>query len=134
MTIRILVLDDDQSRHDEFCHRFSEAGMPIVDVHVETAAEAIAELRDAKKAFDLVFLDHDLGGRVNVSINDAGTGSEVARFLAANPEVYHRHGAFVVHSFNLLGAANMIRLIGSATHEPGCWTKERFPAHMVKAI
>ena len=131
MTIRILVLDDDQTRHDEFRRRFIECAVRHEHAHVDTAAKAIEYLRDAEP-YDLVFLDHDLDGRVYVPVTEPNTGSEVARFLAANPDIYHRHGAFVVHSFNEAAAYGMLRLMPGSTYEPGAWTRERFPWQMVR--
>ncbi len=96
----VLFLDDDDSRitkarQDFIGHSF---------VAVKTAQEAIEEL--SRRQFDLVCLDHDLGDQVMVD-SGPGTGYEVAQFIAQMP-IDERPQAIMVHSFNPVGAQNMI--------------------------
>lgn len=72
--------------------------------HVDTAADAIQQLK--KNEFELVFLDHDLGGEMFVSTADTNTGSEVVRWMVS-PE-YEKHSPVViVHSHNEPAAVSM---------------------------
>lgn len=96
----ILFLDDDMTRTRAFISRLQPHARLIVTV--ETAGECIAQL-DAS-AWDLVLLDHDLGGEVFVDSAQAETGAEVVRWLKGNRR---DHGAFIVHSMNPVGAASM---------------------------
>jgi len=86
--IRVLFLDDAPERRAEFNRRVPHG------VCVETAAACIERLAEP---WDVVFLDHDLGGEVHSDPAGANTGSAVVRWIAANrPQV----GWFVVHSLN----------------------------------
>jgi CheY-like chemotaxis protein len=106
--MRILVLDDEQYRHDEFARRFT--GHDVT--HVRMVHEALDALRGPR--FDLAQLDHDLG-------SGDGTGRDVAEFIAAMPES-HRPSFVSVHSFNPPGARLMVAILLRvgirARHEP----------------
>jgi CheY-like chemotaxis protein len=103
---RILFLDDDRKRIDEFRER--AAGMNLEVTIVETAADCIASL--SQRSFDLVLLDHDLGGETFCDSDREDCGMEVVRWLKANRG---DHGAFIVHTMNAVAAATMyFELIG----------------------
>jgi CheY-like chemotaxis protein len=106
--VRVLVLDDEQYRHDVFARRFAADDV----THVRTVAEALAALRGPR--FDLAQLDHDLG-------SGDGTGRDVAEAIAAMPGLHRPH--FVsVHSFNPPGGRLMVAILRQAgvqaRHEP----------------
>jgi len=91
--MKILVVEDDGYR----IHLFTQwlRGYPVT---VATSARrAIRLLR--KEHFDIVFLDHDLGGRTFVDSSDRNTGAEVARFMAADGIAMRT----VIHSQNAAG-------------------------------
>ena len=96
----ILFLDDDPIRTEAFTHALR--GMPCTITPVATATACIMALRAG--TFDLVCLDHDLGGEVFVSSGREDCGMEVVRHL-----VQERHdvGAIIVHSFNGVAAREM---------------------------
>jgi len=74
-----------------------------------TAAEAIGFL--LKKEYDLVFLDHDLGGEEMVSSDREDTGMEVVKWIVGNEIPV---SLVVVHSCNPGGAANMTSYLRQA--------------------
>ena len=87
--MNILFLDDDKNRQRTFRSAF-----PAADI-VSTANECI-DMLDASK-WDLVCLDHDLGGEQYVDPAEKNTGMEVVRWIESNrPSV----GRFIVHSLN----------------------------------
>jgi hypothetical protein len=111
--MNVLFLDDDARRIESFRRRVPRA------VTVETAEECIARLEDgardpARPAWDLVFLDHDLGGEFFVESERPDTGMEVVRWvLVHRPRV----GKFVVHTHNLPAGDEMERLLVEAGYD-----------------
>ena len=110
---RVLFLDDFPERSAEFLAVVPHGHW------VETAADCIARLAEG---WDIVFLDHDLGGEIFVDPRQEDTGSGVVRWVVANrPAV----GRFVVHSLNEAAAVQMVadlRAAGyPADYVPGAW-------------
>jgi ActR/RegA family two-component response regulator len=97
---QILFLDDDKRRIHEFYQRLISAENDITIV--ETADACIAELN--RQSFDLVCLDHDLGGEIYCDSSREDCGMEVVRWLKSNRR---EHGAFIVHTMNTIAAAAM---------------------------
>lgn len=102
--MKILFLDDDDDRHKEFLKHLGAA--PVVVKPVKTVAEAVAALD--RETFELIFLDHDLDGKVMVE-SGPGTGLEVARHLMSTP---NKSAQVVVHSLNDKGARAMLDVLG----------------------
>lgn len=101
---RILFLDDDHRRIATF--RELIEGVECDLMIVETADTCIASL--AAGSFDVVLLDHDLGGEIYCNSAREDCGMEVVRWLSANRA---EHGAFIVHTHNeVAGAAMYIAL------------------------
>jgi len=110
MKYNILILEDDENRMVEFYDRFKGAESADVEFlinHAETAEEAINFLKST--TYDLIFLDHDLGGETYVDVNNKNTGSEVARFM--NESEIEFNGNIIIHSMNDIAAENMLKLI-----------------------
>jgi ActR/RegA family two-component response regulator len=99
-TKRILFLDDDRRRTHEFYQRLISEHNDITTV--ETAEECIAEL--SRQTFDLVSLDHDLGGEIFCDSSREDCGMEVVRWLRNNRA---EHGGFIIHTMNPMAAAAM---------------------------
>lgn len=102
--MKVLFLDDDPNRRriarEHFIgHELSEA---------ETAKQAI-DMLDKYSPFDLVHLDHDLGGEVFVP-SDEVSGFAVAQHICSM-EKAKRPRRIVVHSFNPVGANNMMHIL-----------------------
>jgi CheY-like chemotaxis protein len=96
--MRVLFLDDDEMRHETA--RKNLVGHDAR--HVRTVAEFQAAL--SLGPFDVVFLDHDLGGEAYVP-SGPGTGYEAALLLASREE----RPTVICHSYNRPGA---IRIVG----------------------
>jgi CheY-like chemotaxis protein len=128
--LRILVLDDDDTRHEWFKEYFKD----FEAQHVYTVDGAITALI-ADPQYDFVFLDHDLNDNQYKSVthidgdNIPGfvgqcrkelTGLDVTLFIARILEPEKRPKEVVVHSWNPPGAERMIQMlreVGIKTHK-----------------
>lgn len=106
MSKEVLFLDDSEYR----CKTFRSI-VPYVSIVVD-AASCISKL--SSQSWDVVFLDHDLGGEVYVSEEDSNTGSEVVRWVVVNKPTI---GKFIVHSLNEPARANMVSKLRGAGYE-----------------
>lgn len=110
MSMRILILDDDENRHGKFAHWF--AGYDVH--HVYTIAQFEEKLGTGK--FDAIFLDHDLNdyGKTSVVPGAYGpvelTGFDAAKMVSNLPDDC-RPDQVVVHSWNPAGASMMVELL-----------------------
>ena len=107
-----------------FGKRMAESGKTFLLHHVEHAADAIEMLES--RTFDLVLLDHDLGGRTYVDhTNDKeDCGMRVAEWFSIRPNRVRENGPIVVHSLNGPAAQVMVELIGEAIWAPFMWQDE----------
>jgi len=96
--MKILFLDDDHQR----IKRVKEQCIGHELFIAETAKEAITQL-ESGVVFDVVSLDHDLGGETMVTSGN-GTGYEVAVFIGQMKIPPQR---VIIHSFNPVGAKTM---------------------------
>ncbi len=96
---KLLFLDDDEYRIKIFREKMVGSGYEIYIT--KTVSETLAQL--THQSFDLVSLDHDLGGEQMVA-SHSNTGHEVAKFIATMTDPPK---LIIVHSFNPVGAANM---------------------------
>jgi CheY-like chemotaxis protein len=97
---RVLFLDDMDARL-----RWATKNLGDNLTLVVTAEDAIYELRQTDE-FDVVYLDHDLGGETYVDPRRPDTGSGVVRWIVANkPKI----GEVVVHSLNTPAANYMVQ-------------------------
>lgn len=113
--MKILILEDREDR----CIQFREAFSGIDICFTDEAHVAIDRLQTEK--WDVLFLDHDLGGQVRVSVTGKNTGSEVARFLEANLE--YKPSFIVIHSLNTIASRYMKMALRDALVCPFAWTK-----------
>ena len=103
--MKMLFLDDDPNRRKKAIMYYS---LRYEIYAVETAEEAIQVL-DAIFPFDVVSLDHDLGGQVYCPSDD-NSGYAVAKHIATMSED-KRPKIVIVHSFNPVGADNMLAVL-----------------------
>jgi len=103
--MKILFLDDSHERINIVKKRWDKHELSIA----ETSQEAITLLSNFK--FDLVSLDHDLGGEVYVK-SGKNTGYEVAQFIA---KMKTPPPIVIVHSWNSVGAKNMMDELENVT-------------------
>lgn len=113
--MHILILEDEEVRCRAFRRKFLNHEIVIV----AAAQEAIKLLRE--QTWDLLCLDHDLGGR-EMAESGPGTGYEVAQWIAEHED--RRPARVLIHSFNPVGAANMKQALGEAEIAPGFWAQK----------
>ena len=102
---RVLFLDDDPRRAEKFLAEIPQA------VWVETAAACVDRL---KETWDEVHLDHDLGGRQHVGVDEVDCGMEVIRWLCSEPRNHLRQTEFFVHTHNLVAGLLMVMQMRSS--------------------
>lgn len=102
---RVLILEDDKARH-----RIFRREIPYATI-CTTAADAIGKL--SAEEWDVVFLDHDLGGEVFVESHREDTGMEVVRWLSANKKDI----CVVVHTCNPAGASEMLASLEQSMYD-----------------
>lgn len=128
--LNVLILEDDpeKNRIPAFVKRFHEckelAAVEIKFDWVEHAQECIDLI--IKNNYDLIFLDHDLGGQTMVDSTHEDCGSRVSDFLEKNPEIRNKQGTIIVHSFNRVAGPIMAKVIGNSTWVPGIWLHDIF--------
>jgi CheY-like chemotaxis protein len=98
--MRILIIDDNQLRHETLKKRYGEADCAY------GYDEAIQYLESGE--YDLVSFDHDLGDFVG---GVERTGATVARWMGMNGITCKR---VVIHSNNPIGAENIRSIVISA--------------------
>jgi len=106
--LKILILEDDINRIRTFAAKLSPDRFDVVFVTTARGATDHLEALD----FDVVFLDHDLGGDVYVDPSNENTGSGVVRWILQNMESVGQP-TFVIHSLNTPAAEAMERDLGS---------------------
>lgn len=116
--MKILILEDNTDRVILF-DKWLSAYLPA---YVSNAKLCIHLLET--KEWDVLFLDHDLGGEEMVS-SGPGTGYEVAQWLCEHPE--RIPGQVILHSLNPVGRKNMYDILSKVTsvveNAPGCWIR-----------
>lgn len=98
--------------------------------YVETVEECLREITGSD-IFDIIFLDHDLDGKVYVP-SGPGTGYEVVEWLKNHPNKLP--GAVILHTLNEYGAANMLKLLPKAIYEPGIYAMEKLSVEYLKEL
>jgi CheY-like chemotaxis protein len=97
MDRKILVLEDDLYRIDTFTRLYPEV------VITTEAKDCIKKLKEMK-SIDILFLDHDLGGKIYVNESLENTGSGVVRWIVKNkPEI----DQIIIHSYNISASVSM---------------------------
>lgn len=104
--MKIFILEDDSNRMVKF--RRELIGHQID--HAKTAEEG-SNLIGSNK-YDLIFLDHDLGGKQMVDSNNENTGYQLAKFIAKSME--NKTTPCIVHSCNPAGAHNITHILQHA--------------------
>ena len=108
---RVLILEDSEQR----IKLFKEFLGGKCRLHIyKTAWSAITNIQNLK--YDLILLDHDLGGRVYVTEDsENGTGYDVAKAI---PNTINKTTLVVVHSFNPTGVHNILNVLPNAKYIP----------------
>lgn len=108
--MKILFLDDDEVRQTMFFRKFLKFKQDgDILVTTRTVEETIEALK-TKGPFDVIDLDHDLGGKIFVKEVE-GTGYQVALFIENElpNELLPKH--VIIHSYNPDGVRRMMESI-----------------------
>ena len=95
----IFVLEDDGNRMKAFAGMFLEDNL----VMTNTAKSALS-IFNSDIEFDVIYLDHDLGGNVFVSSEDINTGAYVSKHMYG---LVDKDTLIIIHSYNPTGASNI---------------------------
>lgn len=107
MEKHILILEDSKYRNDLFKHVYG--GKCFIHMF-ENAWDAIKALQAFE--YDIIFLDHDLGGYEMIEEDEVnGTGYDAAKAIN---ETENRGVPVIIHSLNPYGAEKMQGVIGKA--------------------
>jgi len=125
--IKALVLEDDGRRISAFTKIFYKLKW---DYTFYREAKQVIDVLDAGLIkFDIIFLDHDLGGETYVDTNEKNTGSEVARWISNNREKVKKI-PIIIHSLNTVGQIYMRNLIPGAHIIPYIWEEDTFKKYV----
>ena len=108
--IQMLVLDDDSSRVKTLRRRFPGAEI----TWAETAEECIGML---DQNWDVIRLDHDLGGETYVDPTRDDCGMAVVRELAENSRPHLMETVFIVHTRNAYAGPRMVTLLRGSGYD-----------------
>ncbi len=108
--MKIFILEDNKHRMVKF--RRELIGHNID--HAETVEEGTSLVVNNK--YDLLFLDHDLGGEEFVDSFANNTGYKLAEFIASFTK--NKETPCVIHSCNPAGADNILRVLPHAIKLP----------------
>jgi len=101
----ILIVEYLTNRIIFFIERFGYHHLDII----ENSKDAVIYLNDS--LYDYIFLGGELG-------KDAGCGSDIAFFLAANSENPNYGAELIIHTWDILEAGAMIKLLPQAKYLP----------------
>jgi CheY-like chemotaxis protein len=104
--MRIFILEDDPVRIGFFLRTLSEHIGDTDEIHLATDADSALFI--FAPPYDLLLLDHDLGGRTYVESHDPNTGYQ---FLLRVRDRIDTQTHAIVHSWNPSGAWAMMRLL-----------------------
>jgi len=99
--MKVFILEDNDERIKQFEDLLTPAGYYL------TIAKSVAEaIQKYSPPYDILYLDHDLGGEVMVDSEKPNTGYQFAKWLVANDVDLIRR-RIVLHSMNPAGVRNM---------------------------
>lgn len=110
--MKILILEDNLDRIEKFKQLFINQKLYIFD----NAIEAFQSCFNTE--YNVLFLDHDLGGKIWVDSNEENTGYEFVKLLV---ESGLQHKALIyIHSMNPVGSNNMLNYLKQFGYD-GIW-------------
>jgi len=96
--MKILILEDDGERVRSFYDMFCDDSLVVVN----SSLSAIFLIRELK--FDVIFLDHDLGGQTYVDSEEQNTGYQVSKII---DDSINKLTPIIIHSWNQIGVKRM---------------------------
>lgn len=130
--MNVLFLDDNYGRIREFQQLVTQKNWTVTVVNdAQPCITAMSE-----NEYDIVFLDHDLEGRVYVPTYELNTGSEVARWIASDACRMKHDTKIIIHTLNEKGMEYMKALIESKGYEcfyfPAIWQAGFFTIYAIE--
>lgn len=107
MQARIFILEDNSERN-AFFRRVLPVKFPSASIEMYEDAESAIKALDKDRHYDIILLDHDLGGKVFVKSSDPNTGYQVAKHIKENNISY---GQCITHTQNPAGGENIASLL-----------------------
>lgn len=107
--MKIFILEDNLNRIETFKQNLTGHELFIAS-NIE-----IAKTMLKFNQFELMFIDHDLGGEVYVNSEFPNTGYQLAKWIRENNITYKR---LIIHSCNSIGSMNIKGLIPEAERIP----------------
>jgi CheY-like chemotaxis protein len=98
--IETFVLEDNPDRVEEFKKNWSKYANFTFSKSYYEALEKF----DFTKRYDILLLDHDLGGRVMISSNDENSGGNFVNYIK---DYQYKDIDVIIHSHNPLGSNTM---------------------------
>ena len=108
MQARIFILEDNSNRN-AFFREVLPVKFPDALIEMHEDAESAIKALDKDTHYDVILLDHDLGGRVFVKSSDPNTGYQVAKHIKENNISY---GQCITHTQNPAGGKNIVSVLG----------------------
>ena len=105
--MKIFILDDSLERINTL-RSLLDQRYANAEITVAGTAKYAKSVFDLNRDFDLVFLDHDLGGRIYVNSEEEETGYQVAKHMLKRKV---NSGQVIVHTMNIVGAQNICSLL-----------------------
>jgi len=106
---KIFILEDSEARIESFKKTYAGC-----DLTIATMAQEAIDILSQGLDYDLISLDHDLGGEIYCRSELENSGYRVAKFLSDKKV----NGAVVIHSWNSIGAGRMLDLLPNANYVP----------------
>lgn len=113
--MKIFILDDMLERQESLLAALRELIDEDAVIFCADSRKTAIEVLEHEREFDLMFLDHDLGGRVYVDSMDENTGWWVAKYIVDNNI---RSKQIIIHTLNWAGAQRMLNLLPKADFIP----------------
>ena len=101
--MKILILEDNLERIEKFKELFKNQEL-VICIHALAAYNAC--LNDE---FSVMFLDHDLGGRIWTDSSEENTGYQFVKLMIENQK--QKNALIYIHSMNPIGANRMLNLL-----------------------
>ncbi len=106
--LKILILEDMSERIEFFKTKLKDHDVYYFD-EASDAIDALKLISD--KPWDIIFLDHDLGGQIFVPSSSPNTGYAVAKYISESDIDVKQ---IILHSMNPAGTQNMKNVLPRA--------------------
>ena len=117
--MKIFILEDNTWRIDKFKELFKNHTLFICS-DVQTAKQTCLN-----NTFEIMFLDHDLSGKIWQDSNEENTGYQFVKWMVDNG--FHKNSLNYIHSMNPVGANLMLNYLKANDYD-GIW----IPFHQLK--